>query len=300
MSFELLKSHLRTPFITAFAYGSGVFRQSCGTAGKMIDYLVVVDEVRDWHAENSKINPPDYTVLGRVALKTVPDDSVVYYVPDVQVNGKRIKYGVVGWDTLMRDLYTWDFMFLAGRLHKPTLVDEDGMCLLRRNELYRAMERNFDSALNAALLLTPNPTDFKSTLRSLVSLSYTRDPRLLLAESPRKIENIVEGQMGELERIYLGRWEGLEGKKMLGDPVMRLKLINDLPLSLKSELLKFNGYNCDLWSVALNPTPAPLINAIGRMVNRSAWRQMILGAISASPSTAVGYVLSKMKKRFSH
>ena len=306
---ELLRCHIKTPFVTAFAYGSGVFKQKqtemtavSDKISKMIDYLVVVRdaELSEWHENNSKVNPLDYPILGKLAVtKSKLFDGAVYYVPNVSVSGgKKIKYGVLGWDTLLRDLYTWESMFIAGRLQKPTIQSEIGDGEMKK-VLDGAMEFNLDSALRTSVLINSRDSnDFLKVLKSVVSLSYTNDPRLMLAESPQKVENIVRGQLKELEALYLERYENLKDDfGWLGDPKVRMQLISNLPLNLKTELL--NG-SPSLWHVALNNEKTDLITkaAVGRIVRRPAWRQMILGAISTSPSTAFNYALAKVKKRF--
>lgn len=316
MYLDLLREHLKTPFIGAFAYGSGVFAQGkplldTSSNSKMIDYLVVVrdNELFSWHRDNYRINPRDYPIIGRITLeKTNLFNDAVYYVPDVIVrthsSGKRIKYGVVGWDVLRQDLYNWNSLFLAGRLHKPTITDmceSDGI-------INSAMESNLNSALGVALLQLSNRNDFdfNDVLYKIVGISYTNDPRLLLAESPRKIENILIGQKKELEAMYIEKYERIICKgtgvgisaSSLKDPAVKIKLLRDLPYTLKNELNTAAATD-DLWRIALsNDTPRLVTEAVGRIVRRSAWKQMALGTISTPVFKAAKYAISKMSKRF--
>lgn len=311
MYLDLLRDHLKTPFIGAFAYGSGVFAQGkplldTSSNSKMIDYLVVVrdNELVSWHLDNYRINPRDYPIIGRIALeRTNLFNDAVYYVPDVIVRiyssgNKRIKYGVVGWDVLRQDLYNWNSLFLAGRLHKPTITDmceSDGI-------INSAMESNLNSALGVALLQLSNRNDFdfNDVLYKIVGISYTNDPRLLLAESPRKIENILIGQKKELEAMYIEKYEHMVSKcaSSLKDPAVKIKLLRDLPHTLKSELNTAAATD-DLWRIALsNDTPRLVTEAVGRIVRRSAWKQMALGTISTPVFKAAKYAISKMSKRF--
>ncbi|NBV84595.1 hypothetical protein EBR57_10855, partial [bacterium] len=195
---DLLKEHLRQPFRAAFAYGSGVFRQennyyghtetTAKVSSKMVDFLVIIgDEDADsWHRRNMQLNPNDYPLLGRLALKhtNLFTDSV-YFVPNVRVRDRSIKYGVIRESAFIRDLFTWDQLYVAGRLHKPTLklsVKESDNC--SESTLNSAIEYNLDSAMRAALLCNPFPSDFRTILKTIVGLSYTGDPRKLLTESP--------------------------------------------------------------------------------------------------------------------
>lgn len=60
-----------------------------------------------------------------------------------------IKYGVIGTETLCRDLTTWDTLYAAGRLQKPVLA-------LKESEAVTAANRqNHLSALITSLLLLP-------------------------------------------------------------------------------------------------------------------------------------------------
>lgn len=296
---DLLREHVRTPFLSAFAYGSGVFSQNhpiAGTDNKMVDYLVVVEdnELTRWHRQNYQINPQDYPLAGRLAIEhsNLFKESV-YYIPDVEVsaqNGRRrrIKYGVVGWEVLRRDLFTWNSLFLAGRLHKPTV--KSGVDAI----IDGAMDLNLNSALQVALLQLSNEPqiDFNRILQKIVAISYTRDPRLLLAESPKKVENIVAGQKNELEAMYLEKYEATKGWQ-LRDPAVRMNLLASLPFTLKAELQP-----SDLWRIALSgETPRLVTEAVGRIVRRSAWRQMALGSISTPIGKAFKYALSKVSKR---
>ena len=62
---------------------------------------------------------------------------------------QEIKYGVVSTSALIRDLWTWDNLFMAGRLQKPVLV-------VANDSIFDdALTTNLDSALAAALLLLP-------------------------------------------------------------------------------------------------------------------------------------------------
>ena len=72
---------------------------------------------------------------------------------------QTIKYGVVGADVLLRDLRTWDTLYIAGRLHKPVLH------LRRDAELTAAAEANVASALAAGLLLLPGRFSTEVRLR---------------------------------------------------------------------------------------------------------------------------------------
>ena len=311
---DLLREHVKTPFLGAFAYGSAVFNQTelennekntNTNTNKMVDYLVIVkdNELSTWHHDNYQINPMDYPLIGRLVLENFSlFNESVYYIPDVVVTSsqgkRRIKYGVVGWDVLRRDLFTWNSLFLAGRLHKPTIRYDSGDTLLDE-----ATDFNLNSALRVSLLQLShqNHLDFNKILHKIVALSYTKDPRLLLAESPKKVENIITGQKRELEAMYLEKYEEMKceyGGCGLKDAAVKIALLNNLPYTLKHELQMIHPLYPDLWKIALShDTPRLVTEAIGRIVRRSAWKQMALGAISTPIGKAIKYALMKMGKR---
>jgi translocator assembly and maintenance protein 41 len=60
---EILKFINKRPkVIGAYGYGSGVFKQSGYTEKDkpQIDLILVVDNLKEWHNENMKLNSKDY------------------------------------------------------------------------------------------------------------------------------------------------------------------------------------------------------------------------------------------------
>jgi mitochondrial translocator assembly and maintenance protein 41 len=328
---QVLRSHLNeSPFLAAFAYGSGVFKQAGGGGGesvnKMIDYLVIIDDtstsddtgasndtsksnaLSQWHLKNSLSNPTDYSLLAKfmtIRTKAFTNRSV-YYVPDVLVstgaNARRIKYGVLGWSQLIGDLYTWESLFLAGRLHKPTIRFDCTNSEFAKRSLSQAMDFNLNAAIHAALLLTPpqsQPINFPTLLETIVRISYLGDPRLVLAENPHKIQNILSGQFDQLAAMFHDKFVTFmhesNNARLLADPLYKAKMICNLPIGLRKQLASF----ISPWSLALcKDSHLYMAKAIAAIVRRSSWRQMILGAICTPPSVSISYSLSKIKKRF--
>lgn len=60
-----------------------------------------------------------------------------------------VKYGVVGVDTLLRDLTAWDTLLVAGRLHKPVIH------IVQDKAVMAAVSANLQAALAASLLMLP-------------------------------------------------------------------------------------------------------------------------------------------------
>ncbi|KAE8153923.1 mitochondrial matrix Mmp37-domain-containing protein [Aspergillus avenaceus] len=212
----------RAPIRYAFAYGSGVFTQS-GSApgssqchpsapaaiknmqqgqGKMIDFIFGVSYSQHWHSLNLHQHRDHYSGLGSLgsyAVSQVQDrfGAGVYFNPYITVNGTLIKYGVVNLDTLCQDLSQWDTLYLAGRLQKPVKILRDHPRVRLANQM------NLLSAVRVALLLLPAEFTEFELYSTIAGISYTGDLRMVLpAEDPRKVRNIVSGQIANFRRLY--------------------------------------------------------------------------------------------------
>ena len=62
---------------------------------------------------------------------------------------QTVKYGVIDTARLVRDLLTWETLYVAGRMHKPVAT------LAADTRVSTAADANLRSALAAALLLLP-------------------------------------------------------------------------------------------------------------------------------------------------
>ena len=86
----------------AFAYGSGVFQQD-GNVSKsnMTDFIIVVNNSEEWHAENLELNPKDYSgvmsMLGPKIISEVQDKfgAKCYFNTLIPFEDGLIKYGVI-------------------------------------------------------------------------------------------------------------------------------------------------------------------------------------------------------------
>ena len=50
-----------------YGYGSGVFKQA-SSVKPLTDVIFVVDDLKGWHMENMKMNPSDYSLIGRLYI----------------------------------------------------------------------------------------------------------------------------------------------------------------------------------------------------------------------------------------
>ncbi|KAF2003718.1 mitochondrial import protein-like protein mmp37 [Amniculicola lignicola CBS 123094] len=220
-----LRSILREfpPITYAFAYGSGVFPQS-DTAlrasqsphpnapeailkwqkggGKMIDFILATKYTQHFHSLNLGRHRDHYSFLGSLGsgvISHVNDKygAGAYFNPHVIVNETLIKYAVVDFNILQRDLLDWDTLYLAGRLHKPVKI------LFEEPNIRVANQRNLLSAVRCALLMLPPAFTEKQLYSTIAGLSYQGDPRMEYgSEHPKKIENIVNHQIRNFRLLY--------------------------------------------------------------------------------------------------
>lgn len=212
------------PITYAFAYGSGVFPQSSATAtrttqsphphapeailkwqkggGKMIDFVLTPKFSQHFHSLNLRNNRDHYSILGSLGsgvISHVQDKygAGAYFNPYITVNGTLIKYAVVNYETLLRDLTEWDTLYLAGRLHKPCKI------LFEEPNIRVANQRNLLSAVRCSLLLLPTTFTEKELYSTIAGLSYQGDPRMQYgSENPKKISNIVNNQLQHFRHLY--------------------------------------------------------------------------------------------------
>ncbi|KAF3856135.1 hypothetical protein F7725_016858 [Dissostichus mawsoni] len=191
----------------AFAYGSGVFKQqgtNQGQMGKnMLDFVFAVDDPVTWHTMNLLQNRKHYSILkllGPTTISSVQNDhgASVYYNTLVPVDGRIIKYGVIGTECLIDDLMHWKTMYVAGRLHKPVkmlLQNENG-------KLRAALVANLKSAVTASFLMLPESFTEEDLFMQIAGLSYAGDFRMVIGEDKSKVANIVKDNIQHFRILY--------------------------------------------------------------------------------------------------
>lgn len=213
----MLQSFVRERFpklVCGFGYGSGVFSQSVvaapvATKKKMVDTILVVDNARDWHEDNRMRNPGDYSFLPRRCFRA----STLAHIQE-QYGGRiwfntlvpyrddaLMKYGVVTYADLLRDLVEWETFYLAGRLQKPVLELECSDA--QQRELHQAMRLNRVRAYQLCQRTRDAaPGRSEDVFERIVQLSYAGDVRVGVAESPTKIADIVSGSRAHFHGVY--------------------------------------------------------------------------------------------------
>jgi translocator assembly and maintenance protein 41 len=226
--------------VYAFGYGSGVFSQHLNIDNQapsskdnndsndniMIDIILVVRDSYKFHRDNLSKNPQHYVSTWLAADKAAritwwqrhSVENAWFSNPRVYFNvTKGLKYGVVPLEDLQSDLQHWKYLYLAGRMQKPTLPIIDRLVVEQLDDsipriLYQ-QTHNLPAALSAALLLQPQTASGSSCSSSTVvsptqiyttiaSLSYTGDFRTAIgAEDPQKITKLVSAP-GQLQRFH--------------------------------------------------------------------------------------------------
>ena len=206
-SLELLAPFPPTRY--AFAYGSAALPQAFAAStplkDSMLDLILAVDDPVLWHTENLQRNRDHYSWLARstgaASIGQIQESNFgarMWYNALVTLpSGRLIKYGVISSRALSSDLTEWNNLYASGRLHKPVADLQQPSTLLTAAMLY-----NRRAALRASLLLLPAQFTLRDFFRTLVTLSYGGDWRMTFGESPKKIDNIVDGAPHSFAQVY--------------------------------------------------------------------------------------------------
>ena len=285
---EAILSQFRAPIRYAFAYGSGVFKQSGYSAAQkpMLDYIFAVSHPSHFHSINVNQHPDHYSLLSRLLGSDIVSfvqqkiGAGVWFNVECVVNGRVIKYGIVSVDTIVRDLLDWDTLYLAGRMHKPLNILRDDPRIRLANQV------NLSSAVRTALLLLPETFSEDDLYTEIAGLSYRGDFRMAVGENPRKVRNIVEAQEGLFQRLYRPilkayhkniSYVGPEGSGSIRqdvNPRARAELARRLPKNLKESVYSIyeRGQNI---SVALNRKSAQEGEVeMSRMEEQALWTSL--------------------------
>jgi hypothetical protein len=296
---ELIYNHFRSlePFFkVAFAYGSSVYPQSRQKSKSMLDLILAVDNIEEFHNKNYEINPSDYSSISKFLIKNrlgIPHG--VLFNTDIRRDKWRFKYGIVSLNELEADLWTWDQMYLAGRLQKPVLFLNSRTDSLKN--FYAALNYNRQSAFKLSCLIErlDSKLDKKNIYTRLISLSYNGDPRTKLAEAPDKIENILNNQLNLFDEIYGEMFEN-----------RHLKLeqhLSGLPFSYLKKLYELCGWReikpgISHLACKIESNKKILVKGMEDLVYKSALKQSFRGLWTAKPSTILSYSVAKLKKKF--
>ena len=175
----------------------------------MIDVVFVVDDPVAWHAQNLQTHPSHYSGLGSRGLPWISrlqrHGAHMYYNTLLPMpagvkgaaTGQQLKYGVISTGQLVQDLTAWSTLYMAGRLHKPVAKLKPPPPAISS-----ALHANLIAAGAAGALLLPPTFTASQWLTSIAGLSYLGDFRMLVGENPRKVSNIVAGNIQRFGGLY--------------------------------------------------------------------------------------------------
>ena len=288
----------RGKIIAAFGYGSGVFKQKGYKLQDhpMIDTIFVVDNPHLWHQENIKNNPNDYSRFGKITLKYFDVNSIkkatgVTYQSDIQFMDHTFKYGIIGKQKFIDSMWgDWNNFFIQGRFQKPIYT------IYSTEEIDDAIRENRDLALFVALLtLKQERPTLIDLYHQICNLSYQGDVRMLFAENPNKVNNIVQGSFNQFLDMY-----GMENQYFYTKPNGEIVINKDLiygTLSLLPnnlyEYLQKNGYPVN------NPhlIATLLEEKMAKINRRDSIIQPLTGLLTVGPIKSLSYLGAKMKKK---
>ncbi|KAG7478112.1 hypothetical protein MATL_G00076960 [Megalops atlanticus] len=302
----------------AFAYGSGVFKQSGTTQGQMgknmVDFVFAVDDPVTWHTMNLLQNRKHYSFLkylGPKHISSIQNDhgAGVYYNTLVPTNGRIIKYGVISTDSLIDDLMHWKTMYVAGRLHKPVkilLQNENG-------KLRAALVGNLKSAVTASFLMLPESFSEEELFVQIAGLSYSGDFRMVIGEDKSKVLNIVKENLPHFRNLYSNIlqecpqvvYKPQQGKLEVDkSPEGQFTQLMALPRTLQQQITRLvdpPGKNRDveeiLLQVAQDPDCGSVVQqGISSIVKSSSITQSAKGIATAGMMKTVSYSAKKLWK----
>lgn len=301
----------------AFAYGSGVFQQAGGDMSKnMLDFVLVVDQPKEWHKENIERNFKHYSFLKYLGPKTVSKiqdhyGAGIYFNTLVPFEQRLMKYGVIGTDRLISDLLNWDTLYVSGRLHKPVKMIKKP----NSSKLIQALHTNLCSAVHASLLLLPETFTEKDLYTTITSLSYSGDFRMTFGEDKGKVSKIVTPNLSHFHQLYnhiladtmyLTYNEHTNMFIHYQNEVTRFYHLHHIPRVVLEELLSirkklFPNIYPDVEdlvrSTALDSDCAMYVSqSIANIVNKSSWSQSVKSVLTAGLKKSVKYSWSKVKK----
>lgn len=200
----------------------------------MLDIVLVVENLENFHADNLARNSSDYSFKWRSKFSTLEDicdlqrskGNKVWWHPfvkDVLPNGQLLKYGVIEMPDFENDMTNWSDLYVAGRLHKP--VKKFYRQKVKQSYIDSLFFNNRMGALNTALLTLPEEFTERDLYVKIANISYEGDSRfknsrdsntgssdrassglvgkvLPNLEDRKKVENIVDGSYKEFTMIY--------------------------------------------------------------------------------------------------
>jgi mitochondrial translocator assembly and maintenance protein 41 len=167
----------------------------------MIDFVLWVENTKEWHKENLRKNSKDYSRIVRFFWSNFANFlqklwAKIYYNPFIEFESSQIKYWVIQIDDLIEDLEEWKNLYVAWRLHKPVEI------LSSSEEVEKAIKKNLEHAFNVAILLLTENFSEEELYTMIASISYMWDSRMKHWENPNKVKNIVSKNIEWFRKLY--------------------------------------------------------------------------------------------------
>ncbi|KAJ3224006.1 Mitochondrial translocator assembly and maintenance protein 41 [Clydaea vesicula] len=321
LDYSKVLNHFQAPIRFAAAYGSGVLKQASYDEKNqpMVDFIFGVTHPSHWHSLNLRQNPSHYSSIkhlgaGAVSFLQEKIGAGIYYNPYCNIEGVKIKYGVVSIEDLQADLNEWRSFYLAGRLQKPVKIFRNDA------RIKLAIRVNLYNSLTVALFSLPAEFSEEDLFLVLAGLSYKGDFRMSFAENPRKVYNIVSKQLDEFRTLYKPIIEQhplvsyVTSETLHQDQTLKLRTncLLKLPKSFLNKLKerfgkiysnnldRFEGNEMLLLDAISNLSETELKKLIHSSLVDVTWfptlTQSIKGVITAGPIRTFTYITEKLAK----
>jgi len=285
----------RPEVVAAYGYGSGVFKQAGYTSKDkpQIDLIFVVDDLKEWHKKNFKLNKRDYSLFGKLYIRFAKESKLkkatgITYLSGIKENGSIFKYGTIEEKDLSKYLETWESFYLPGRFQKTIYPIKE------TKELKERIEKNREQALLlSAYLQEKDEVTKKDLLVTLCGLSYLGDTRMKFAENPRKVLNIVEGSFDIFDKMYkLDKKYFKETKDIITLEKSSIKKdLDTLPQSLYDYIKDYLNEDDKVIKEKIE-------EYFTNMNKYESTKQTIKGLKTNGPCRSISYALKKVMKRF--
>ena len=160
-----------------------------------LDLIMAVDNTEKFHAENLKMNKNHYTYMNRATKCHIThkmhkwtakvhfneiemQSDMIEQVSQGKNSSIKVRYGVISYDDLLRDLKHWETLMVSSFMMRPyhEIVREN--C----DELDEAINKNLTSALAYAMLITPDRTKERDVFENIVEIPHYERKCLFISQ----------------------------------------------------------------------------------------------------------------------
>ncbi len=291
----------RPNVVGAYGYGSGVFKQTGYTKDEkpQIDLILIVKDMKNWHQANILANPKDYSSSGSIFLTKLPDNIAksvtgISYQSNIKYKDRIFKYGIIEEKDFLTYMNTWKSFYVPGRFQKPIFP------IVENDKFNESIKINRENAIKVGLLtLKDENNNVKDLYYNITSLSYMGDIRMMFAENPNKIKNIVNGSFEEFNNIYGSNNKYFEVKNngtIKYDLENLISSIPSLPSALYNNLSKYiNSNNCTKEN--LEEIKESIISYMKKINKKESIIQPAKGILTNGVAKSLVYVIPKFKKK---